>query len=307
MKKTIEVNPEFASEIVLCVPYAYYLHKNNLLESVVTSKGMKPFYYFCDNVIESFDERSLDNEVALKDVPNKWIHSSDAGGRRNGVLDYSEWIVPPYREYYKNNLFDDLKPYVVINNIYNIEPGPYGFRPYRYFDMKSLYEMFVYFTKIGYNVIYKRPLNNEFVLDDNEYSTLENKVQLAVNVENVGTINDFDLCKHFNNKVFNLNNLQTKYNLDYNTLQLKLFSEAEGFVTVNGGGGILCAYFDKPVIKYVNKGKELRPMYLEYPDSYINKLSKAKVYPVFDNFEEWEKNGGRNYNKLLDTIQSIFK
>lgn len=305
MKKTIEVNPEFASEIVLCVPYAYYLHKNDLLECVITSKGMKPFYYFCNDVKESFTSRSLDNLVALKDVPNKWIHNSEAGGKRNGVIDYNEWIVPPYREYYKNNLFDDLKPYIVVNNIYNVEPGPYGYKPYRYFDIKNLYDMFVSLTEKGYNVIYKRPLNNEFVIDQSEQVTLTNNLKITADVENLGTITDFDLIKYFN-KVYNLNDLQKKYNLEYNELQLKLFSESEGFVTVNGGGGILCAYFDKPVIKYVNKGKELRPMYLEYPDSYINKLSSAKVYPVFDNFEEWPKNGGRNYTKLISTIESVF-
>lgn len=305
MKKTIEVNPEFASEIVLCVPYAYYLHKNDLLECVITSKGMKPFYYFCNDVKESFTSRSLDNLVALKDVPNKWIHNSEAGGKRNGVIDYNEWIVPPYREYYKNNLFDDLKPYIVVNNIYNVEPGPYGYKPYRYFDIKNLYDMFVSLTEKGYNVIYKRPLNNEFVIDQSEQVTLTSNLKITADVENLGTITDFDLIKYFN-KVYNLNDLHKKYNLEYNELQLKLFSESEGFVTVNGGGGILCAYFDKPVIKYVNKGKELRPMYLEYPDSYINKLSCAKVYPVFDNFEEWPKNGGRNYTKLISTIESVF-
>jgi len=48
-------------------------------------------------------------------------------------------------------------------------------------------------------------------------------------------------------------------------------------------------------------------MYLEYPDSYINKLSDAKIYPVYDNIVDWKKNGGRNYNKLLSAVQSIFK
>lgn len=305
MKKTIEVNPEFASEIVLCVPYAYYLHKNDLLDCVITSKGMKPFYYFCNNVKEFFNERSLDNLTALKDIPNKWIHNSKAGNGRNGVIDYSEWISPPYREYYKNKEFDYLKPYIVVNNIYNIEPGIHGFKPYRYFDIKNLYDIFVYLTERGYNVIYKRPKNNEFVVDQSEQLTIAEKLNITADVQNLGTISDFDLCKYFNNKVINISDIETKY--EYNTLQLKLFSEADGFITVNGGGGILCTYFDKPVVMYVNKGKELRPMYLEYPDSYINKLSNAKVYPVFDNFENWGKNGGRNYNNLLNTIQSIFK
>ena len=177
----------------------------------------------------------------------------------------------------------------------------------RYFDIQNLSEMFSYLTDKGYTVIYKRPINDEFVLDSNEQLTLEYKLSLVSNIENLGLITDFELCKYFNNKVLNLNDLQKQYNLDYNTLQLKLFSESEGFITMNGGGGILCAYFDKPVVKYVNKGKELRPMYLEYPDSYINKLSDAKIYPVYDNIVDWKKNGGRNYNKLLSAVQSIFK
>jgi hypothetical protein len=308
MKKKIEVNPEFASEIVLCVPYAYYLHKNNLLDSVVTSKGMKPFYYFCDNVIDNINFRTLDNSIALRDVPNKWLHNSEAGGRRNGVIDYREWIAPPYKEYYKNNLFDDLKPYVVINNIYNIEPGKLGFRPYRYFDITNLYQMFEYLTEKGYNVIYKRPDNTEFVLDQNEVNTIETNVKLFANTEEAGKISDYELCEYFNNKVINLNKLVKKHSdLDYSTLNLKLFAEAEGFVTITGGGGFLCSYFDKPVIMYVNKGPELRPNYMEYEDSYIRKLSKAPIYGVYDNFEFWEKNGGRDYKKLLTTVQTVFK
>lgn len=307
MKKTIVVNPEFASEIVLCVPYAYYLHKNNLLESVVTSIGMTPFYYFCDNVKESFTYRSLNNLESLNDVPNKWIHNSTAGGGRHGVIDYTEWIVPPYTTHYKNNEFDHLKPYVVVNNIYNIEPGPYGFKPYRYFDIKNLYDIFLYMTDIGYNVIYKRPLNSEFVTDQSEQASLNNKLNLTADTDDGGIINDFEVCKYFKNKVFNINELCHQYKMDYNTFQLNLFTESDGFITVNGGGGILCSYFDKPVIMYVPKGKELRPNYLEYEDSYINKLSKSKIYPVFDNFEDWDKIGGRNYKKLLDAVQLIFK
>ena len=46
----IDVNPEFGYEIGCSIPYAYWLHKNNQLEKVITSKGMKTFYYFCDDV-----------------------------------------------------------------------------------------------------------------------------------------------------------------------------------------------------------------------------------------------------------------
>ena len=44
----IKSNPEFGIELALVVPYAYWLHTQGKLDKVITSKGMKPFYYFCD-------------------------------------------------------------------------------------------------------------------------------------------------------------------------------------------------------------------------------------------------------------------
>lgn len=309
MKKiNIETNPEFASEIVLSLPYAYWLHSNNMLGNVSVCKGMKPFYFFADNVTEVYNDRSLDNAQALKDIPNKWLHNSEAGGRRHGVIDYTQWIVPPYKEHYQNKLFEDLKPYVIVNNIYNLEPGPEGYKPYRFFDIQNLYDLFTYFTENGYNVIYKRPENKEFVLDQNEITTNQTNLKITADVEGIGTIDDYELCEYFNGKVINLNTLHKRHNnLDYSTLNLMLFSETEGFVSINGGGSQLCACFDKPLIIYVVKGTELRPNYLEYEDSYIRKMSKATIHPVYDDFEKWTANGGRAYKTLMNTVNQIFK
>ena len=47
-KLNVETNPEFASEIVLSVPYVYWLYKNDMLGKLKVCNGMKPFYYFCD-------------------------------------------------------------------------------------------------------------------------------------------------------------------------------------------------------------------------------------------------------------------
>ena len=46
----VDCNPEFGIEMALALPYAYWLHEQGELEKVITSKGMKPFYYFCDAV-----------------------------------------------------------------------------------------------------------------------------------------------------------------------------------------------------------------------------------------------------------------
>ena len=69
----VKSNPEFGIELALTVPYAYWLHQNDQLDKVVTSVGMKPFYYFCDDVEESFQFRTIDNAAAgLNELPNNY-------------------------------------------------------------------------------------------------------------------------------------------------------------------------------------------------------------------------------------------
>ena len=71
VKKTITVNPEFGCELALAIPYAYWLHQHDKLERVVTSIGMKPFYYFCDDIEEKFSFRTVDNAAGgLNQLPN---------------------------------------------------------------------------------------------------------------------------------------------------------------------------------------------------------------------------------------------
>ena len=60
----IDLHPEFGLELTLGITYAYWLHERSELESVRTVKGMKPFYYFCDNVEEKFEFRNVDNAAA---------------------------------------------------------------------------------------------------------------------------------------------------------------------------------------------------------------------------------------------------
>ena len=46
----VRSNPEFGIELALVIPYAYYLHTQGKLDTVITSSCMRPFYYFCDDV-----------------------------------------------------------------------------------------------------------------------------------------------------------------------------------------------------------------------------------------------------------------
>jgi hypothetical protein len=47
---------------------------------------MKPFYYFCDNVEEVYDHRTIDNAAAgLESLPNNWIHHCPRIKSPNGL------------------------------------------------------------------------------------------------------------------------------------------------------------------------------------------------------------------------------
>lgn len=314
LKKTIKINSEFASELVCVIPYTYWLHERGELEKVITSKGMKPFYYFCDDVEERFEVRTFDvNTNGLQDVPNNWIHhnsyavvgrdhselSEEEQSEVNGVLDYSQWTPPPYVDYYKTDEFNHLKPYIIVNSNYNVEYGNDITQSMRYFDIKTLYETFNHLIDKGYTVIYKRPNNTEFTLDQNEMVTLGGKFMLTADVEGVGVISDYDLCNYYD-KVINLNLLKEDYTYTYNELQMKLFSGADGFISTNGGGGFLCSYFGKPIIFYVPHGKELRPGYLTKSNSYVKKLSNANIHVVLD------EGSTNDYSKLIKKIKEIF-
>ena len=281
--KTIKVNCEFASELVCVIPYVYWLYQNNQLKKVITSKGMKPFYYFCDDIEERYEYRTFDlNTNGLKDVPNNWVHhnsevlfnkdyselSDSEKAEANGVLDYSKWTPPPYKKQYETKHFDNLKPYIIVNNNFNIESANDITESRRYFNLNTLSNIFYYLQEVGYNVIYKRPDNTEFAPDQNEMSTLLGGHRFEEETD-LGVITDYDLCERYGN-VYNFTDLSEGKN--YNEVQMECFSNAEGFVTPNGGGGILCACFDKPVVFYVPSGKETRPGYLTNENSYINKL-----------------------------------
>ena len=312
----LRANPEFASELVCIIPYAHWLHKEGKLEKVITSTGMKSFYYFCDDVEDQYKCRTLDNlNSGLEEVPNNWVHhnaeavtgkdyselTEEEQNNMNGVLDYRKWSPPPYKDYYQTDEFNHLKPYIVVNNNYNIEYGKPISESLRFFDIKTLYDIFNYLTNSGYIVIYKRPNNTEFAPDNNEIETLNRNISLTAKVEGQGIITDYELCEHYND-VINMNKMKEEYSqCTYNDFQLKLFSSADGFVTTNGGGGILCSYFKKPVVMYVPHGKELRKNYITNRNSYLNKLSGDNIHSVLDPGEI------NDYSKVIKKVKEVFR
>ena len=309
----IDVHPEFGYEIACSIPYAYYLNKINKLEKVITCKGMKPFYYFCDNVEEKYNYRSIDNFTnGVQNLPNGWIHHNAVAnfGRdyndltdgekvtANGWLDYSQWECPPFKEIYLDSTLDLPEKYIIISNRYNLE---HGVSPIGFFDISCLYEIFNYFTESDYSVIYKRPKNTEFARDPNE---LLNK-DITADVDGYGHMTDYELVNHYDN-VFLMDDLISKIGKGYNESQLNIFARSSGFISMGGGSSILCSCFEKPVIIYVNTSGDIRPGYFD-ENSYFRKLSNAPIYPIIDTNDDIGKRGYRDYTGIYNTMKDVFK
>ena len=298
----VNCNPEFGIELVLAVPYAYWLYEHGELDGVITSTGMKPFYFFTDNVEERYTFRTIDNKAANMDsLPNNWIYGPNSNVEP-GVLNYDQWSVPPFKDFYKNDeiIFD--KPYIVVSNKYNWE---HGHEPYGFFDIKCLYEMFNYLTDKGYTVIYKRPKNDEFPLDQNEIVGLRQGFRdIVSDVEGIGKINDFQLATYYDG-VYCLDDLLNTYsNYSYNELQLKLYANASGFISVGGGNCLLCCLFQKPTVVYFggNMVESCRPNFWT-KNNYHFKINPL-IKPVLDNDRKIMLND--EYREFIETIKNTF-
>jgi len=317
----IKTNPEFGIELALVVPYAYWLHENNQLDTVVTSKGMKPFYYFCSDVREEFTFRNIDNSAAgLNDLPNNWIHHNsfyltgkDYGSLSNsekfninGVLDYSKWKCPPYKNKYKNDEFTFNRPVVFITNIFN-HPDPADKRYYHHIPIKGLYDIFTLLNDMGYDVIYKRENNKNasITYDQNELLGKYNNSGIIANVESLGIISDYELVSYFSNVILFDDILKNNPHYGYNEIQLKILANCEKYISVCGGSSILTSCFEGTNIIYVTQGKELRDNYFG-KNSYFRKLSNANIVPIIDNVDEIKFRGYHNTNKILDAIRQEF-
>jgi len=312
----VKANPEFGVELALVVPYAYHLHLQGKLDTVITSKGMKPFYYFCDDVREEFEQRTVDNSLAgLDELPNNWIHGINPL-EEPAVLNYDEWTPPPYKEHYEtiDNLPTEPRKIVFISNKYNLEHGQ---EPLGFFDIQCLYDMFTYITSCGYNVIYKRATNkeSEFAVDENEMNSIHQGYHdITADVEGIGVISDRELPKYMENVTL-FDDILYQFDNNYNETQLKVMANCDHFISVCGGNSILSSYFGGTMISYVHKGKELRPNYFG-ENSYFRKLSNAKIVPVYDvigkvNTETYHhkvnKTGKQDYTRFLEVIKNEIK
>ena len=279
---------------------------------------MKPFYYFCDNVEEKYEQRSVNNSTnGVQNLPNCWIHhnthvffkdktygdlTEEEKQKVNGVLDYSKWISPPIKEEYNDSDFNFGDKSIIISNKISMDHGQ---KPLSFFDVKTLYEMFNYLSDKGYTIIYKRPQMNEFIIDENELRTVMNKYTISADVDGLGVINDFQLTKYYDNVLLLDDIVKNNDKYTYNEVQLRVFSNVDNFISIAGGNSIFCSLFGGKQVTYVTTSNELRPGYYD-GDSYTKRLGGAKIYPVIDPETIINERGYNDYESLLSKVREIF-
>lgn len=252
---------EFGPEMILCLPYAYWLNNQGLLLSTKSCVDTKCFYYFSPNHEEINTYRTIDNNISgNKNLPNDWEHNISN-------FCYKYWTPPPLKDYYKNNNeieFD--KEIVVISNKYNME---WGKPPINYINFETLDKLLEILTK-KYIVIYKRPTLNMCVGDQNELNG-----QFHITDSNGRT--DYDLCNSYKN-VYTFQKLMTMYShFSFNLFQCKMFSLCDKFITVQGGNSHFAGYFAKINLNLIKKGREMRPNYFTSPTSWYKKLNGGEI------------------------------
>ena len=251
-KLQLNVTNEFGNEIVLYIPYYYYLYSNNLLfdNKITTYKGMKPFYCFLDtdkHIIEKNDKRYWINYCNRPFLVNNNEHVQQFDNNFRKIVNY--------KKNYKNDpefLFN--KPLLIVHNKYNVE---WDDKPYNFFNLESLDKIFSTLSK-KYQIVYIRP-KNSFV-SNSGYSYDENNI--------VEELQDYELIENkYKNTVITFNSLLDKYqtysllkkykDYTYNKIILKLFSNCENYICVQGGSAYLTSYFFKKMLILHIRGDEI--------------------------------------------------
>lgn len=116
-RRTLINHNDFVAEIMIFIPYIYYLWSNHLLtmdpeNPVSTYKGMRPFYYFLSD--ELYKERN-DKRISRNNVCLDYCNISPKN-KTKYIDNYDEtyWKPPPYKEIYQNLEYVYDKPLLVL-------------------------------------------------------------------------------------------------------------------------------------------------------------------------------------------------
>ncbi len=253
----IKSRAELSWQLIIHVPKAYEAFLKQELEQTVSFKGSKPFFYFSDNHSE-FNTGGASYTDTTQIYQNTWKYSGK---------------FPPYKEYYKNDIFVFDKPIMVINNKYSVE---WNQPPSNFISIEALQEIYETYSE-KYQIIYLRPLGYERGFWGDGQTIHEfGDYELLKDYPDVLTIYDFDNL--FDSK-------------SYNELQMMIMAMSDVFVSAAGGGSVLCAYFGGTQIIYYNAATKAAQREIWKTGSHLQRINNSVIIGV-DNYKSlWEEIG----------------
>jgi hypothetical protein len=316
-KEQLKVCNEFGNEIILYIPYYYYLYTNGLLfDNVIESyKGMEPYYCWINpkNVIFTERKREWRKYFLLNISPNwhQYPYNPLVYNDNDHVNEFNKKYVNyfDYRNYYKkflnNNFNYDIlelvnkyfinknKPNLIICNKITKE---WGLHPINYYTKQNIKLLLEYLTP-KFNIIYSCNQNNMKI---NNYSYDDNEL-------NQGYTDDMNLDfleeqqyinTELKSNVVIFEDLVQLFKLDYNTSKLNLFSNCEDYISVQGGNSYLISYFFKNLFILHKYGNEYQP------DMNIN--TYQNWYKEINSIEDKSVIVENNFENLFDKIKSFY-
>ena len=261
---------EFGYELQGIVPWHFALCKNKGLSlRTYSSAGMEPYYFWSP----------LHHSVANQ---THGVGHLPSGNPLNRAMPHlpltafpnaTEWRMPNFKAEFSNQLFvfnNDRKT-VMISNKFNTE---WGKDPVNFFNVEVLTALFQVYLEKGYNIIYKRPVNNELLNDNDQQSSV---------------LKDRELIRsRFSGQVLRYSDVidRIQKSMDshptrswMNIIQLQLMANVDEFVSVQGGNSVLSSLFCREHFILHHKGQEYGTGdYSFYPRLNSNNECILRVY-----------------------------
>jgi hypothetical protein len=221
---------------VLHIPYLYHLflqHKIHPEDLVEIYPGMDPFYFFLSPT------QIMYHTTPRHYVPPNHRITPNQHDDVDELADYSQWTPPPYQHMYRNSLLIFDRPLLVIHNKYNVE---WNQSPINFLDPLTLDLLFSTLSP-HYQVVYlcaDTKARSDYSQDHNTVLSFPDRPILDRHPQ---ILSFSQLLGAF-----------PEYN--YNMLKLMLFANCRHYITVQGGGAALIAYFAQKMLVLHKKGWE---------------------------------------------------
>lgn len=252
----IDFDGEFGNELLLVIPYAYFLHVKGDLKSTVSSKFTKELYFFSEKHEEKYTKRRY---KILTSFPNNTLDCKN--------FDYRYLHFPDFKKQFANELCFGMKPLLIVHNKYTMEwNGP----PINFISIDTLRYIFENYRQ-RYHIIYSRlgsKSNDKHIVEDHQGDFV--KGGFAQDEEEL-------LKQHSITKVQDLYMTHKGSSNNFNHFQLLLHAKCDNYVSVQGGTSALASYFGGKNLIYAVRGSEVRNRLYE-KDNLFEKVSDQIIF-----------------------------